>query len=197
MAEHNKDQKLDALLDSLLRNYSAAEPRPGMETRILAGLKEVSARRRPWYLAPGWIWASAAAAVTAVVAFVLLSRPASRPHPANVGAVQQVSQQANPPAPVTQPEANSGVLPDKVAVKRPVRRGVVSKITEARLEVFPSPSPLSDQEKMLLKYLANTPREELVAQSRPDETAAEDAGPQDQSALPAQGITNQRFSNTR
>src|SRR5437763_15288478 len=36
-----------------------------------------------------------------------------------------------------------------------------------RLEVFPTPTPLSDQEKLLLHYMARTPREEIVAHSRP------------------------------
>ena len=39
---------------------------------------------------------------------------------------------------------------------------------EVRQQVFPSPSPLSEQEKLLLRYLSRTPREELVAQSHPD-----------------------------
>jgi hypothetical protein len=41
-------------------------------------------------------------------------------------------------------------------------------LTEARREVFPSPSPLSEQEKLLFRYLARTPRAEIIAQSHPD-----------------------------
>ena len=38
-----KDHKLDAMLDNLLSTYSSVEPRPGLETRILANLREESA----------------------------------------------------------------------------------------------------------------------------------------------------------
>ena len=33
-----KNKQMDEMLDSLLANYSSAEPRPGLETRILANL---------------------------------------------------------------------------------------------------------------------------------------------------------------
>ena len=45
----NNDRKLEEMLDSMLSTYSSAEPRPGLETRILANLKEQSAQRTP-----GW-----------------------------------------------------------------------------------------------------------------------------------------------
>ncbi len=40
MADQEKDKQMqiDEVLDSLLANYSSAEPRPGLETRILANL---------------------------------------------------------------------------------------------------------------------------------------------------------------
>jgi len=41
-------------------------------------------------------------------------------------------------------------------------------VAEVKQEVFPSPTPLTEQEKLLLQYLRKTPREEVVAQSHPD-----------------------------
>jgi hypothetical protein len=38
-----------------------------------------------------------------------------------------------------------------------------------KLGVFPSRAPLTKQERMLLSYLAGTPKEELIAQSHPDD----------------------------
>jgi hypothetical protein len=35
-----------------------------------------------------------------------------------------------------------------------------------RQEVFPAPSPLSEQEQLALQYLRSTPRSELVAMSQ-------------------------------
>jgi hypothetical protein len=42
-------------------------------------------------------------------------------------------------------------------------------VVDLRQEVFPTPAPLSEQEKLLIRYLSRTPREELVARSHPDE----------------------------
>src|SRR5258708_12720478 len=42
------------------------------------------------------------------------------------------------------------------------------EVAEVKQEVFPSPTPLTEQEKLLLQYLRATPREEVVAQSHPD-----------------------------
>src|SRR5205085_1694979 len=38
----------------------------------------------------------------------------------------------------------------------------------AKLDVFPSPSPLSPEEKLMLAYLRGTPRTEVAANSKPD-----------------------------
>ena len=48
MADQEKDKQMqiDEMLDSLLANYSSAEPRPGLETRILANLREQQKRKR-------------------------------------------------------------------------------------------------------------------------------------------------------
>ena len=40
--EKNKRMQIDDMLNSLLANYSSAEPRPGLETRILANLQEAA-----------------------------------------------------------------------------------------------------------------------------------------------------------
>jgi hypothetical protein len=45
-----------------------------------------------------------------------------------------------------------------------------------RQEIFPAPSPLSEQEKLLLRYLAGTPHEEVAAQSHGDDATPEDGG---------------------
>jgi hypothetical protein len=47
-----------------------------------------------------------------------------------------------------------------------------------RGDVFPTPVPLSEQEKLLLRYVAGTARDEIMAQSRadPDKGAAEESG---------------------
>jgi len=81
MADQDKDEHLDEMLDSLLANYSSAEPGPGFETRILATVRSQRQKRK---LTLGWIFASGLATGSAVVAIALNQRmtlpqpPASR-----------------------------------------------------------------------------------------------------------------------
>ena len=200
MAEQEHDHKLDKMLDGLLSAYSAAEPRPGLETRILANLKEASARKSAWRWGFGWVWAGAAtAAALAILLTVYFSRPQRRPGAPQI--VQHAPQRESQPSPALQEE--SGRAPAVTAKSQSGQRQLAKlqpiqahDITAVRQEVFPSPSPLSEQEKLLFHYLARTPREELVAQSHPDEPPPVDGEPQDQSALPVRGSTNQT-SNTR
>ena len=39
MFDEQKDEPLDELLNDLLSEYSVVEPRPGLQTKILAGLR--------------------------------------------------------------------------------------------------------------------------------------------------------------
>jgi hypothetical protein len=192
--EQQKDQKLDAMLDSLLSTYASAEPRPGLETRILANLQEESVKT-----SGGWslilMWAGGAAvAVAAILLAAYLFRPAPQQAPqvvVNPTAPQIVAPVHTPPQESARQESTREAQP---RAPHPKRSPEV-QVADVRQDVFPSPSPLSEQEKLLFSYLRATPREELVAQSHPDEPPADEA-PQDQSALPARGTTNQP-SNTR
>src|SRR5882724_11947252 len=65
MADQNQDKQLDDLLESMLSTYSDVERRPGLTTRILATLKEHSARRQ-------LRWVFCFAASTAIVLLILL-----------------------------------------------------------------------------------------------------------------------------
>ena len=60
------------MLDSLLANYSSAEPRPGLETRILANLREAEKKAPQGWWNFKWIWAGAVAAAV-VIAMVLVN----------------------------------------------------------------------------------------------------------------------------
>jgi hypothetical protein len=67
MLEHEKDRQLNALLDSLLSAYSAVEPRPGLDTRIRAGLRARAAQQKQQ-------WMLIVAATAAIVFLVALIR---------------------------------------------------------------------------------------------------------------------------
>ncbi len=76
MLEDEKDSQLNAALDSMLSAYSAAEPRPGLETRIRNRLRAHTVRRRQqWMLA----FATAAALLAVAVFIGSRSRQSSAP----------------------------------------------------------------------------------------------------------------------
>ncbi|HEY2171295.1 MAG TPA: hypothetical protein VGJ30_16840, partial [Candidatus Angelobacter sp.] len=64
MADQEKDKQMqiDDTLDSLLANYSSAEPRPGLETRILANLREEEKKASEGWWNFKWLWAGVIAA---------------------------------------------------------------------------------------------------------------------------------------
>lgn len=201
MADQEKDRQMDEMLDSLLATYSSAEPRPGLETRILANLRDEEGRETPpavWRFR--WLWAGSAVAVAIIVAAVLIG---GRHH---IVPPTKTNVQSSQPAP-RQPETLRLPVPAAAIQERHHRktsilarpRNVASQnvnlALSARPSVFPTPTPLSEQEQLLLRYLARTPREEVIAQSHPDEPPAGEA---DQSqAIPDLTHIPQKLSNTR
>ena len=185
-----KDDQLDSLLESLLSEYSAAEPRPGLEMRIVANLREAADRKRSWLGNPRWLWTGAAGvAVTTIALFILLFARAGQlpPPPEVVRLVVHAPPLANL-RPITGRQESIGArhkpynIPDKAEAS-------------VRLDVFPTPVPLSEQEWLLLRYMAGTPRDEIMAQSRadPEKGASEESGdsPRDMTQV------FQRTSDTR
>jgi hypothetical protein len=175
MADRKKDKEIDEMLNSLLASYSSVEPRPGLETRILANLRDsaISETSRGWWNLK-WLWA---AAVTAgiILAAALIHERQRIAAPAHV--VVKNSQ------PIPQPEIQPGVpiagketrtLHRRKASLPALEQKNATLALGQRPAIFPSPSPLSEQEKLLLSYLARTPREEMIAQSRPEEPMAGD-----------------------
>lgn len=153
----DQEQRLDHLLDSLLAHYAYAEPRPGFETRLLAAVRGPKQSSRF-----GWLWAFCAATGAAIAVFgVYYSQLWQLPQPPSIEA-------AKPPVlpairPFLVPKAtwhvqNGAVEPTPLVSTVDVRR-----------EVFPTPVPLSEQERLLLQYLRRTPREEVASHAHEDE----------------------------
>ncbi len=196
MIDPERDKQMDEMLDSMLANYSAAEPRPGLETRILANLREPAKKEAPlgWWNFK-WILAGTVAAAIIVAAVLINGRHRVAP-PTNV--VVRTSQ----PAPSAEIQPHAAIAPKQVGKihrRKPSTPTLPRNATLAlrdRPAVFPTPTPLSEQEKLLLSYVAGTPREEVVAQSHPDEPPV--AGDQDQTeAIPDLTHIPQKLSNTR
>src|SRR5207302_1723075 len=65
--------------------------------------------------------------------------------------------------------ARGGMRPPPAVHPNKTPGSVIAMIApDIRQEVFPSPAPLSEQERLLLGYLAGTPQQEVIAQSRPE-----------------------------
>ena len=194
--EKDKQMQIDDMLDSLLANYSSAEPRPGLETRILANLREQAEKdsSRGWSNFK-WLWAGAVAAIIIVAALLIGGRHRVAP-PTHV----IVKTSPAVPQPEIQPHApavrNETVRIHPRKSLAPTRPQSAALALNERPAVFPTPTPLSEQEKLLLSYLAGTPREEVVAQSHPDEPPV--VGDQDQTeVIPDLMHIPQKLSNTR
>jgi len=69
--DEHKDWQLDAMLDSLLQSYSAAEPRPGLETRLRAVVNAQAVRARRTH----WLMLAASAAAVALFAWMMIANP--------------------------------------------------------------------------------------------------------------------------
>lgn len=197
MADWEKDKEIDRMLDALLANYSSADPRLGLETRILATLRDrahENESHRSWKLR--WIWvgvATAAAAIIIAAGLINVRRHVAPPANVVVKTNQPATQPGmQPHVPVANEEA---AMIHRHKPPLPKQKRNMALAIRERPAVFPTPSPLSEQEKLLLSYLARTPREEMIAQSRPEEALARD---QDQlEARPDYIHIPQKISNTR
>ncbi len=149
-----KDQALfvDRELDAALKNYGTVEPRPGLEGRILANLRTERARvtNRTWRWWPA----------LAIMASMLLigSAVVLKTHHSISSAA--VGNQPNAAAAKETPRAN-GNKARVVTVSRAHRKTqIVASVP--RLEQFPSPQPLSEQEALLARYIEQFPREAVL-----------------------------------
>jgi hypothetical protein len=216
MADQEKDKQMqmqiDDMLDSLLVNYSSADPRPGLETRILASLKLANSRDAEgreavhgWW-GFKWLWAGTAVAAV-IVGGVLISgkRHVVPPTHTVVQTAQPAVQQPAVQQPIVeQPRVQSrraavGATPPihhRHKTLAPETQKNAGLAWSQRPPIFPTPTPLSEQERMLLQYYSRTPREEVIAQSHPDEPPVIDD--QDQTeAIPDLMHIPQKLSNTR
>jgi hypothetical protein len=141
---------LDSLIDAALPGYAAAEPRPGIERRVLANALAQQPRRNSFVLA----WALAIPAVVCALALLRITQlpaPAPRitaptsaaiplPSPGSEAArhiPREIQRHAHHPHSATPSEvAAVGQLPKQ--------------------EVFPTPTPLTPEEERMLA-LTNSP----------------------------------------
>jgi hypothetical protein len=171
--QDSQNDELDRALDAALTKYSSVDPRAGLEERILADLRaQPTASSHAW-----WRWGLAGAlAVMVIVAMAVAWRSGRTPHsqlashPTNT---EQIRRPANPPE-ATASERLLGNTPTRathrggaIAVRRSAPRARAIAEADPKLDVFPSPRPLSDEELALARYVRNFPSDaKLVAQAQ-------------------------------
>jgi len=171
MKNHTDNKKesndLDRTLDTVFAKYASVEPWEGLEERILANLRAAETRpaHRPWW---NWSFAVALAAVLVIVASVVWrwNKPPHLPVAVHPPTLKQ--------APVTPHVAHrdeNTAPPRKSSRHRTPRNQQEREILAAgpKLDVFPAPLPLSEQEKILATYVTQYPEHAaLVAEARMD-----------------------------
>lgn len=165
MANGAQDE-LDRMLDAALAEYSATEPRAGLEERVLANLRAERAGipDRAWWR---WGLAGALTAVVLVVALALALRSGKPSPPQIVQHPSTIEQSPNvPQMSIVAKDGHPAVQP----MIRPTRtegghRAAAVAEANPKLDVFPSPRPLSEQERILESYV-NQFRQEAVLIAR-------------------------------
>jgi len=175
MPDERDDNFLDELLDASLRRYSAAVPREGLEGRVLAQLRSARAAKssRKW----AWALAAGVAAAVVIIAGIAIRKPVpSRPMTAlpHTSEPQRIAE--NPPAGL------AAALRTAPARHRSRPSKGKAQLANAHWpEQFPTPAPLSEQEKLLLAYAR------WMASSAPKGPAVEEQ--QDKVEIPLLTIT--------
>lgn len=169
-----KQDELSRTLDAALAKYAAVEPRQGLEERVLASLRAERARvpNRAW-----WQWSVIAVAAVVVVALALAWRAGRSEHLPMANhptTTEQTRRAASPPAAAAASERLVGNTPTRashsggaIAVRRVAPRAQAVAQADPKLDVFPSPQPLSEEELALAQYVRNFPRDaKQVAQAQ-------------------------------
>lgn len=144
---------IDELLDAALQRYGMAEPRVGLEGRVLARLRA----REPGIQPARW-WAVAGVVALALVVAIPYLRVATS-NPSQIPLARTVGP---PPAIalVRSHRLTMEGLPRGLANRRPSSRQEGERVDAVpKLDQFPSPMPLTEQEQILAQYVQQFHRE--------------------------------------
>ena len=164
-----RDHEMERLLDKMLAEYGKAEPRLGLENRVLANLETEKARiagRRRWW----WILGTVSAS-TVVAAIVWMDYRPPDQHGAFRPANEAQRAQSAPAAMAAEvpSEAGAGVSVPTRLIRSRKSRAIqphaveqVATATTPKLEQFPTPAPLSEQERILARYVSQYPEHAVL-----------------------------------
>ena len=160
--KHEPHDIADRFIDNALAASTQAQPRAGLEERILANL-EAQAKPRRW-----WIWIPVPVAIAALVLLALyLGRPKPKPTP-------EIAKQPSVVQPAPKPVQPAPLTVAKKAPRPTVRHQqvVLAKHASPQLPTFPSAEPLTKEEQMLLALAKHHPDEAQRAAQQQEEWRA-------------------------
>ena len=133
------DQEFDELLDQALSEYREAEPLAGIEERIFARLQTQTIKRRY----PRWIGGVIAACAALALIAVWIGKEAM---PTEEREVRHPIQ--------TEHVASGEVQADPLPPVRQARRTIISAQRQTMPKQFPSPMPLTSEERAFAEALS-------------------------------------------
>jgi hypothetical protein len=158
--EHDR---LNHVLDVALTRYGAVEPGAGLEQRLLSRLRSET---RTIPIRAWWRWSAAGALASLLVIACLPAWQSGGPAktvaqhqpsaPIEILTPPSTSATSSVPGPVRFPSA-------RAAHARPRRSHPLAAVArEPKLDQFPSPRPLSEEELALTRYVKQFPSEAIV-----------------------------------
>jgi len=146
-------------LDRALSRYAGSQPRPGLEGRVLAHVRAERERRRPrqrWWSIVGSIAVAAAVAV----AMWLGLREQRSPTRGIAQVPPAEANQETTSLPARQFAGEKGHGSKESGARQ--RRGAGLRKRPPKLDQFPSPLPLNEQEKLLSIYIREFPENAVL-----------------------------------
>lgn len=171
--DKDREHEMDRWIDDAVAQYGKAEPRPGLEIRVLARLAEArreSSRTRRW-------WSALAVTAAAILVLVMVWQQRTKPshipadQVANVATSPRTEEHAGNTRPLDK-NATSARENHPLAVAQNSsnhRRPVIARAAQnaPKLEQFPAPQALSEQEQLLARYVQEFPQKAaLVARAQ-------------------------------
>jgi hypothetical protein len=170
-----QEDEFDLKVDAALAKFTAARPRAGLEDRILANLRADQAQvpERFWWC----LYVAGALVAIAMVALALAWR-SGKPSPAVVAnhspATSHALKELATPIVASGLFASNSHANQRLHAFHSTRRRSMNpvprepivvvnpRLDEPKLDQFPSPQPLSEQEKILQSYVAEYPKKAVL-----------------------------------
>jgi hypothetical protein len=171
-----QDAELDRQLEVMLAEFATVEPRAGLEERVLANLRTKQDRAEERSL---WRWPALAVLAAILLVTVSLVWRSAKSKPDLT--VQHPPKATHFETQVGDSRGGGSVPRHMAGSKRRFKphafnRTVPETASAAKLDQFPSPQPLSEQEKILARYVTKYPEHAaLIAQARTEELLRDDA----------------------